>query len=404
MINPTRPAESECGSELVIVAHPDDELLEFSSILFSREGVRPWLIVCTGGTSDRCGHLKHLSDSSLLPKVVIGSQSSNFDVPLDPSALERLFSDNSPPNLQRVWTHNPADDHHHHCTVASVVSRCFGEIPIFYAHGVARDEYQFVSDVCNPLSASEIQAKLLALNTYYADQLKYHTRWLSPGFDTRSVKSTEEFVQLSHEDVRCLYALRHSLDDSAASDEDPWRFTTSAYELDRINATARWIRAWIEPDVDSVVEVGACEGALTKTLLRLGLSIKAAVEPNQTFRDRLTNVLENSSIRIIGCGLGDLAKSRELPATCYLLCEMLYYIGDELGILDNLPTDVLMLAADDDFLTNTVGPWLRAGSQWRIVDDTLLVQPRLEFCVAEKVYRRKQGSRGLVLYRGALRR
>lgn len=386
------------ATDLVIVAHPDDEILEFYSILFPTQGLQPWVVVCTEGNSHRSCFLSQLLASGKLPYVMFSPQQSHFDRKLDLDALVKFLIKCQPPNLKQIWTHNPADGHHQHCQVALSVSRAFPETPTFYSHGVVYQEYQFVADICNQLSLIQIENKIEMLNSNYSDQLKYHRRWNSPGINTHSILSVERFFRLSPKEVQCLYALRHSMDCDFEKNDDPRCFIHSLYESERLDATIAFVKHWLDPDVHTIVEVGSCRGNLTQRLYNSGYHAFIVCEPNEQSRKRLVNKLQGCNIKIIDYDLEKLSGSREFRSDAYLLFEVIYYLND-FSVLNNLQTDSLLISLCDDFYYEVFKPWLDHNDDWRIVEEQVLVEPRIEYIIDKKAYRRKAGSRGIVLYR-----
>ena len=172
---------------------------------------------------------------------------------------------------------------------------------------------------------------------------------------------------------------------------DPWEFATSAYEIERLDATAAWVRGHLDPAAGRVIEVGACEGALTRRLLHEGYSVDAT-EPNQVFLTRLHENIDGD-VRIHPHSFEDLATTRRLTGSAYLLIEMLYYDQD-LALLDRFPTDRIFVAMEPDALAEQVWP-----TTWTVEEELALARPRFESVVGGRAYLRKRGSRGLLLRR-----
>ncbi|MFK8844491.1 hypothetical protein [Streptomyces sp. Ac-502] len=145
------------------------------------------------------------------------------------------------------------------------------------------------------------------------------------------------------------------------------------------------------------MEVGACEGALTARLAADGFSVHAA-EPNPHFRDRLVAAQRDTdAVRVGAEDLAELAKNGPEGAA-YLLVEMLYY-GQDLALLDDLPTGLLFLALEPEALETRLRPWLATSTVWRPVEEIRLVAPRVEPVCGGRAYLSKRGSVGLVLRR-----
>ncbi|MFD0431538.1 hypothetical protein ACFQ60_43070 [Streptomyces zhihengii] len=155
------------------------------------------------------------------------------------------------------------------------------------------------------------------------------------------------------------------------------------------------------------MEVGACEGALTARLLDKGYGV-AATEPNPAFRERLARQVRSDRLGVHAHGLEDLAGGGNgggaggggLPGAAYLLIEMLYY-GQDPGLLDTLPTDLVLVALEPEALDTRLRPWLDGNGVWECTDETVLVRPALEAVCGGRAHLRKRGSTGLVLRRRA---
>ena len=393
------PARPDLSAPLIVVAHPDDEVLGFLSVLHRNASQSAAVLVCSEGATARSHYLRELFKTKRIRHAGFDDGPSDLDRPFNKCELASFLRKASPERISSVWSHSPADAHPQHCQVALAVSEVFGDYSIYYSHGINSSEYQYIADVCHPLSAAEIEQKIGILNTSYSDQAQYFRRWHSPGFSTESILSVESFVCLESSEVRRLYALRHSLTTEAATATDPWDFGTSRYELDRLDASTTWVCKWVYPRVHSIVEVGACEGALTERLLGAGFSRIVACEPNGEFRDRMVARL-NDRVEVRDSTLEALSQGGP-NADFYVLSEVLYYVAD-LAVLNRLPTKRLLVSANEQYVRKVVEPWIHSDRTWRIVDEQPLVEARVEFCVSNKVYCRKRGSHGLVLYRGDL--
>jgi hypothetical protein len=174
---------------------------------------------------------------------------------------------------------------------------------------------------------------------------------------------------------------------------DPWELATSQYELERLDATTTWMRAHLDPAAGRVIEVGACEGALTRRLLDAGYAVDAT-EPNPLFLERLGSLGQGAGeLRIHPHSFEELCTTRRLTGSAYLLIELLY--GDQdLGLLDRFPTDRLFVAMEPAELGRKTWP-----ATWFVEEELELVLPRVEQVAGGRAYLRKPGSRGLLLRR-----
>lgn len=215
---------------------------------------------------------------------------------------------------------------------------------------------------------------------------------------TARVPAAERYFTAGPDERRRLFALLASLDDEAASVPDPWEFTTSPYETERLDATTAWITRFRDPDAGPLIEVGACEGALTARLAGKGHRVEAT-EPNPDFRARLAEGPgAEETVRVHSDGLETLAGTRRLAGAAYLLIEMLYY-GQDLDLLTALPTGLVFVALEPEVLDATLRPWLATAPDWEQMDETVLVRPALETVCGGRAHLRKRGSTGVLLRR-----
>ncbi|MFF0742184.1 SAM-dependent methyltransferase [Streptomyces sp. NPDC004111] len=394
--------------DLVVVLRAEDAVLDFLSVLTDpdgdgvREGEAPreirvlccdtgqWIALPPDGTPyDR---LELLAPHLRAPDAPAASPG--------PKVLAALLTGAAEGRPARIWTHSPADNRRSRGRLGRDVAAAAHGLPVHHAVGYS-PYLQFVSDEDRPLGRALVAAKLGFVNRHCGPLLSSD----SPEFMvyTARVPATERFFAAGDPREReGLFALLASLDEEAATVADPWEFDSSAYERSRLDATTAWVARHRLPGDGPLVEVGACEGALTARLAAKGYAVDAT-EPNPLFRDRLTARTETvpEGVRVHPYDLAELAdRSREpgLAGTAYLLIEMLYY-GQDPALLDDLPTDLVLLALEPATLDERVRPWLAATSRWETVEETVLVAPALEPVCGGRAYLSKRGSVGLALRR-----
>ncbi|MEU0144357.1 hypothetical protein ABZ119_00150 [Streptomyces sp. NPDC006288] len=301
----------------------------------------------------------------------------------------------------RVWTHSPADNRRSRGRLGFDVAEALdtpetaGDTEVLHAVGYS-PYLQFVSEIDRSLDRELVAVKLDFVNRHARHLLDAN----SPQhmIYTGRVPSAERYFTARQDERLRLFALLASLDDEAASVPDPWEFATSPYEAERLDATTTWVARFRDPADGPLVEVGACEGALTARLAGKGYRVDAT-EPNQIFRDRLTaGPGATEPVRVHPDSLELLAGTRRLAGAAYLLIEMLYY-GQDLELLTALPTDLLFVALEPEVLDTALRPWLATAPAWEIVDETVLVRPALETVCGGRAHLRKRGSAGVLLRR-----
>ncbi|MBD0708723.1 MULTISPECIES: SAM-dependent methyltransferase [unclassified Streptomyces] len=292
------------------------------------------------------------------------------------------------------WAHNPADWRAPQARSGLLAARAADGRPIRHAVGHAGHS-QFVVDRAHPLDGRQLNAKLDALNSLPPHLLAGDGE--EQRVTTATVASCERFFGITPRQAEHLYYLLYAPLGEVRVPADPWGLDTSAYERDRLDATRDWVRETLGGTGFTVVEPGACEGALTAPLRATGLTV-IPTEPHDEFRRRLSRRLDGADIP--PDTVEELAEKHRFPADAYLLAEILYYL-DDISVVHGLPTDLLLLTSSPEFIESSVRPWFSGpgGDEWRLTGERTLVAPRMDFLVPGVAYQRKRGSVGLVYRR-----
>ncbi|MFF5565476.1 hypothetical protein ACFY7Z_09575 [Streptomyces sp. NPDC012623] len=394
--------------DIVVVLRAEDAVLDFLSVLTDERGGEIQVIL-----GDRAETLTLAPGTDAAQRLALLAPHVRPVTPdiasPGPAAIASLLRRAADGRPLRIWTHSPADNRRgrgrlgRDTAIAATVCAGAG---VEVHHAVGHSPYlQFLSDLDRPLDRERIAAKLGFVNSACAGLLTEP----DPEFvmETSRIPATERFFDADPDQRERLYALLASLDEEAASVVDPWEFGSSPYEARRLDATARWIRERCpvvagdgggDDTGHGLVEVGACEGALTGRLAAAGLTVRAT-EPNPVFLPRLTAALAgNPGVTVDGADLAALTKENAAPAAAHLLIEMLYY-GQDLALLDELPTSLLFVALEPEALRTRVRPWLERSAVWRAEEEVVLARPRVEAVCAGRAYLSKRGSTGLLLRR-----
>ncbi|MFE0106772.1 SAM-dependent methyltransferase [Streptomyces sp. NPDC059009] len=395
-------------NNILVVLRAEDAVVDFLSVLAPTGTATTHVLLCDTGEAlefaPGTGTAERLA--ALAARVRLADESVASP---GPDALAAHLRQLGGGNGTMVWTHSAADTRRSRGRVGRDVGLAAEELGLSVRHAVGYSPFlQFVSDLDRPLDRQGCADKLRFVNDHCAHLLD--TESPQHMLHTGRVPSTERFFASGGAEEReRLYALMASLDDEAAAVSDPWEFATSAYEQRRLDATTAWIARSVSPDNGTLVEVGACEGALTTRLVDKGFRV-AATEPNPVFRERLhrhlgagspqLDLYDHSLEQLAGAeaGAGVGAEQRGVPGSAYLLIEMLYY-GQDLDLLDALPGDLVLVALEPEALDTRLRPWLDKSAQWSAVDETVLVRPALEGVCGGRAYLRKRGSTGVVLRR-----
>ncbi|MFJ9030139.1 hypothetical protein ACIRQP_16765 [Streptomyces sp. NPDC102274] len=397
--------------DIVVVLRAEDAVLDFLSVLTDDVG---------GGGGETRVILADRAETLILGAGVeaperlaliashVGPVTEGIASP-GPEVLATLLRQAAAGRPFRIWTHSPADTRRNRGRVGRDTALAHaadaGLTGAELRHAVGFSPYlQVVSDLDRSLGRQHIAAKLDFVNGSCGHLLTEP----DPEFvvQTPHVPAIERFFDADPDERERLFALLASLDDEAASVVDPWEFGSSPYEARRLDATAAWVRERCAVNGSgsgsgsgsTLVEVGACEGALTHRLAAAGFTVRAT-EPNAVFRPRLTAALAGTDgVTVDSADLAELAKEDAPRAAAHLLIEMLYY-GQNLALLDDLATDLVFVALEPEALASRVRPWLERSATWRADEEIVLVPPQLETVCAGRAYLSKRGSVGLLLRR-----
>lgn len=362
-------------------------MVDFLSVLDPGQGREVHLVIADRGAYLRLPIGVPLA-GRLAPLAELLGAGGEGDKPFSPGSAAEAIALETGDVPATIWTHSPADTRERRgrwgLDLAAAV-----RAPVQHAIGDA-GSFQWATDLDVRLDQPLIEAKLDFVNTHCADLL---------GGDeddenallTRRVPSVERFFASTPDERARLFALMGGMSSDAAQVPDPWEFGTSQYENERLDATAAWVRGHLDPAAGRVIEVGACEGALTRRLLRDGYSVDAT-EPNAIFLARLHEQVEGD-VQILPHSFEELTTTKRLTGSAYLLIEMLYY-GQDLTLLDRFPTDRVFVSMNPAALAEQNWP-----PAWFVEQELDLVLPRFEPVVGGRAYLRKQGSRGVLLRR-----
>ncbi|MFI1398282.1 SAM-dependent methyltransferase [Streptomyces sp. NPDC020681] len=378
--------------DIVVVLRAEDAVLDFLSVLDAAQGQEVH-VLC----GDAVKQIALPAESDLTERLAL---LAGYVRPVDeaaaspgPKALAALIERSAAGRPARLWTHSPADNRRSRGQLGRDAAAAGHGLPVQHAVGYS-PFLQFSSDLDRPLDRARIRAKLDFVNRHCGHLLR--TESPQHRIETARVPATERFFTADADERERLFALLASLDDAAASVDDPWEFATSAYEQERLDATTAWISGMCAPDDGPLIEVGACEGALTDRLAGKGFTVDAT-EPNPLFHRRLAEHV-GPGVRVHQNDLEALAAEPRLPGAAYLLIEMLYY-GQDLDLLDGLPTDLVFIALEPEALAARLRPWLETSAVWDRTAETQLVFPALESVCGGRAFLSKRGSVGVLLRR-----
>ncbi|MCD9901341.1 hypothetical protein LUR56_18150 [Streptomyces sp. MT29] len=388
--------------DIVAVLRAEDAVLDFLSVLTApeprhRQDGGPRSMSCSATPPSTWSSRRAcLPPSASPPSPGTSGPSTRSTASPGPEALTGLIEAAARGGEARLWTHSPADTRRSRGRLGRDAAAAVtpGGPPSCTPSATPRTSSSSASSP-GRLDRAGVEAKLAFVNRHCGHLLR--TDSAEYVIRTGRVHATERFFEAGPAEEReRLFALLASLDEDAATVPDPWEFATSAYEAERLDRTVAWIAEHCPPGSGPLIEVGACEGALTTRLAEKGFTVHAT-EPNPAFRRRLTDAVGDTA-RVHSASLEELAARPELPGAAYLLIEMLYY-GQDLTLLDRLPADLVFVALEPETLATRLTPWLESAPHWEKAGETPLVAPALETVCGGRAYLSKRGSVGVLLRR-----
>jgi Nodulation protein S (NodS) len=319
------------ASTLVLVAHPGDETLAFSTVCPGADVVSVTDGSWSGFTEEFSGACHRLG-----AKRAFSLSLPNIDPwRLPKEVLVARLKALGP--YSRIYTHSPLEQHSHHRDVALAASQCFEEIWVRDCGGYSVEVYV--------LSQSAFRQKLKIINQMYAPRLAAAAE--DEPFCGAELTGVEAFVPTRFSEVS--QALAHISPGIRLEVPDLWAFETSPYEQERYDQTCSVLAHIVrEGALASILEIGACEGTMTQRLRILFPDAKiTAVEVNPVFARRLRARLDHDPhIDIIE------ASVQEIPLSADLVClaEILYLIPDHyMDLLERLKARYLLTSYIGDF-------------------------------------------------------
>jgi len=191
---------SQADYNLIVVAHPDDESLFFSSVIM-QERDKPWHVLCvTDANADGKGRERRLQFEQATRELGVSHWQwlglpDVYERRLDLDALMDLLH-----NLRQplsVFTHGPLGEymHPHHQDVSYAVHEVWAaKLPVF---SVA---YNCQPDRIYQLNAAEYARKCHILGSIYGSETIRFANFLPATF-------CEGFSRISVEEVRAIYRL-----------------------------------------------------------------------------------------------------------------------------------------------------------------------------------------------------
>jgi LmbE family N-acetylglucosaminyl deacetylase len=244
---------------LIIIAHPDDETLWFSSILL-RNNCEVVLVTC-GDSKDkkrreerRREFEKTMKLFSIKKYTILWHEDTENRLNLSKLEIDlRKFLGN---NYEKIYTHGPYGEtynHQHHQDVSYVVHK------IFKNQKVCSAAWNLFPDEINVLEKDEYILKKYIIGTIYEKEYEKLQ-------DAYEISAIEKFIQLDFDEVDVYYWSCANFGDNhdyLSKYKDFWGFTSSPYEIERHDLIIDIIK---KIPCKKILEIGAYEGVLTDKL------------------------------------------------------------------------------------------------------------------------------------------
>jgi LmbE family N-acetylglucosaminyl deacetylase len=317
---------------LVLVAHPNDETIGFSTVCAGADVVS----VTDGGWGGRAAARADSFQQACARLGARGTLLLNlpdiFPWRLPVEVLVERIQALGP--YRRIYTHSPFEVHPHHRDVVLAASRCFEEIWVRSLGGYAAEAHV--------LDRQAFQRKIDILNTIYRHELTLSDedppRAVAEMLD--NIAGVESFVPTRWPEV--VQALALTSQEMPADLPNVWAFEVSAYELERYNRTCEVLaQACQAPPPASILELGACEGAMTRRLRHLFPSADiCAVESHPSFVRRLREHLsQDRRVKVVEASICDIP----LAADLIVMAEVLSYVPEQvITVLSRLRASYLL--------------------------------------------------------------
>jgi nodulation protein S (NodS) len=319
------------ASKLVLVAHPGDETFAFSSVCAEADVVS----ATDGGWEGRAEAFHRACDQLGAQRATVLHLPDIHAGRLPTEVLANRLAALGP--YSRVYTHSPLEKNSQHRDVALAASQTFDEVWVRSDGGFAAEAHV--------LSPSTFQQKLDLVNSLYGD--------LITGVADNNqrcganVMGVEAFAPVRFPEV--VRAFTYASQEICPDVPDVWAFETSPYEQKRYDQTCALLaHLGRNGSPASILEIGACEGAMTRRLRTLFPAAKIrAVEANPIFARRLREAVgHDANTDIVEASLLDVSLSADLV----LLAEVLYFVSEQLP-------DILASVRAQYILTSYLGPF-----------------------------------------------
>jgi Nodulation protein S (NodS) len=322
------------NSNLIVVAYPSDETLGFSTVC------RNASIIAAGDPKWPGSHRElreELQQAAARLKAYqadyLGHVVEKIDSPAFQNLVKRLRRYKP---RGRTYTHSPFDDDPLRGSVALAAAQAFGKVWVQAPSGMGRQ--------VNVLKRSAFAAKATIINTVYASRIRSEDDTFR--MPHTALLGVEAFTPATFEEVMHGIALTRS---EILPFPDVWGLFSSPYEMHRYELTCKLLLDHVPPhSVKTIVEAGACEGAMTLHLRKAFPRARIrALEIHPEFLRRLRARFRDDKLTEV---MQQDIEQVSVKADIVLLAEVLYYLKHDLkAALRNVQAKYLMTSAEGDF-------------------------------------------------------
>jgi hypothetical protein len=337
---------------LVLVAHPDDEILWFSSILLRDS---PDVICVTSGRDSLDSQIR--KEAFVKGMRMLGINDYFFlDYPdtesrLDVDHLKKDLVQLDPSKYDVVFTHSLSGDTHnqiHHQDVSYAAHQVFST--------VLSNAWNQHPTLVNLLTPEELAIKKYILGTFYYREYDLLS-------DAYEISAIEKFSKFSKEASEIFYYGIANFGDNhellGSKYPDFWGFRNSPYEIERHQMIIKLVN---KSEPKKILEFGSCEGILTERLNEIAPT--TCVEKSKFYK----TLLKKKSFDVVD-------NPNQSDYDLIITAAFLEYLDSPERFLRDIKSekiiiDVILESGLDNRIKDIMG-------QWNLVSDEI-VRPRWE--------------------------
>lgn len=289
-----------CERNLIVVGCLEDLIARFGSLIFSDKTISYDVICVYENTSIDCDKIRGKLGLKTITELNLNSSMESVEL------LNRIVY-NLPDMscFQNVYTYSVKDDSLNNRVIAAAVGKNRKKMYIIADGGIVDRQVR--------CTKNDFEIIIELINKYAMEYFVNENLKVSEIRNTILLKAVDGFKQYRYF-LSCVAWKKNSF-----SCGSPWEFQTSLYENKRHELE---ISVLMGIQWSSIIEVGACEGAFTKKLIKFFPNKKIlALEPDEFFYKKL-KLLNRGGVKTIK---QDCKYVKELTADVLFVSNVLYY-------------------------------------------------------------------------------